>query len=73
MAFEKFLACGGVVLGICVGIFVLGGCGDGELGFELAGDRPIVRWLMFVVAAKSLILVSSQVLSGKTTGGVTCD
>ena len=33
----------GVVLGTCVDIISPGDFDDGELGFELAGDRPIVR------------------------------
>ena len=40
---ETVRGCDRVVLGTCVGFISLGGCDDGELRFELAGNRPIVR------------------------------
>ena len=40
---ETVRGCDSVVLGTCVGVISIGGCDDGELNFELAGDRPIVR------------------------------
>ena len=57
-------------LGTCDDVISFGSCDDEELSFELAGDRPIVRLLMFVVVAESEGLGSGHVLFGRTTGDV---
>ena len=41
------------ILGTCGDVISFGRCDDEKLSFELAGDRPIVRLLMFGVVAES--------------------
>ena len=62
--------CENFILGTCGDVISFGRCDDEKLSFELAGDRPIVRLLMFVVVAESGDLESVRVLFGGTAGNV---